>query len=307
MADKTQIENPNMKRRLLNVDNIPILEALLDREAQRLERLQKCKENDKLNLGNNVSPDELTELFPQICTEVDRFLEVDGDVPKFGYYNLLRLELGSTSILSLYTLASLQVAGAATLMVADQNPEIDPLVFAGMGAILFVQAALLHSSNKDSSYTPVSKTIILERSPRTVLIPTASHEYTHYLQHREGLIKQRFKYSIFSEGHARGVQKHVSEEYMEREDNEAFLYDVLDSTVGEFKSAYVWMCKKLGQQPKESLLKTKTTRDADESVNRLVWRCPTPHAIGNALFSIYEARQGRQVYNHMIHGNFQFS
>lgn len=284
----TQIENPNMKRRLLNVDNIPILEDLLDREAQRLERLQKRKENDKLNLGNNVSPDELTELFPQICTEVDRFLDIGGNVPKFGYFNLLKPGLSTTSILLMYTLASLEVAGAATLMVADQNPEIDPLVFAGMGAMQFGLTVLYHSMDKSSSYTPSSKAITLEKTVRTVLIPAASHEYTHYLQHREGI--EGTNYSIFKEGHARGVEKQVAEDYRKREDNEAFLYDVLDSTVGEFKSAYVWMCKNLGQQPKESLLKTKTCRDGDESVNRLVWRHPTPHAIGNALFSMYEAR-----------------
>ncbi len=296
-----EIEDPNMERRLLRPENISILEDLLDKEAQRLERLQKLKENDKLNLGDKVSPDELTELVPQICTEVDRFLEIDGNVPKFGYYNLFRSPL----ILGLYTLSALEVAGAATLMVADQNPEINPLFFAGMGAMQFGLAALLHAINKDSSYTPSSKTIILERSPRTVLIPIAGHEYTHYVQHREGI--KDGGYNIFQEGHARGVQKQVSEEYMEREDNEAFLYDVLNSTVGEFKSAYVWMCKNLGQQPKESLLKTKTSRDSDESAHRLVWRSPTQHAIGNALFSIYEALQGRQIYKHMIHGNFKFS
>lgn len=49
MTQKTyEIENSNMKRRLLRHENIPILEALLDKEAQRLERLQKLNENNRV-------------------------------------------------------------------------------------------------------------------------------------------------------------------------------------------------------------------------------------------------------------------
>ncbi len=298
----SQISNTNLERLLLREENIVVLEDLLNTEAQRLERLQKCKENDKLNLGERVSPDELTELFPRICTEVDDFLGIqECDMPTCGYFNLLK---DGKSILALYTLSSLEVAGAVTSLVINQNLAPIHSIYVGMGVMQFVMATFLYSMNKSASYTLSSNTITLERTPRTVLIPTAAHEYTHHLQGREGI--KEWKYIIFMEGHARGVQKHVSEDYMRREDNEAFLYNVLDYTVGEFKSVYSWMCKKFGQQQKNSLLKTKTSRDLDESLCRLIFKKPTFHAIGNALFSIYQAQQGNHIYRDMIHGRFQF-
>ena len=38
---RLEIENPQMKRRLVVVDNVPAIEDLLDRESQRLEQLQR--------------------------------------------------------------------------------------------------------------------------------------------------------------------------------------------------------------------------------------------------------------------------
>ncbi len=298
----SQISNTNLKRLLLREENIVVLEDLLDTEAQRLERLQKRHENDKLNLGERVSPDELTEVFPRICTEVDDFLGIqESDMPTFGYFNLLK---DGKSILALYILSPLQVACAVTSMITEQNPEYNPLFFAGMGAMQFVMAVNLHSDNNRSSYLSTSTTITLERTPRTVLIPSAAHEYTHHLQHRKGL--KEGKYSIFKEGHARGIERYISKLYREREDNEAFLYDFLNETTSEMKNAYLWMCRNLRKPVKECLLRTKTSRDFDEGAWRFVFRQPTHHAIGNTLFSIYQAQQGNHIYRDMIHGRFRF-
>ena len=302
---KLQIENACMERRLLNIDNIGAIEELLDRESQRLERLQKLKKDNKLNRGDKVSPGELKGLFPQICTEVDDFLGVqDGEVPKFGYYNLLRPGLMTTPVLAMYAISAVQVVSAVTCLITEQNPDLSNFMNAGIGAMQFACAALFHSVMKNPGYNRLLKRVTLQNVARTDLIPSAGHEYAHHVQRREGLKDDM--YSIFKEGHARGVEKHIAQDYQQREDNNAFLYDVLNSTVGEFKSAYIWICQKFGHQPKASLLKTKTSTDIDERVNRLLDKTPTPHAIGNALFSIYEAREGRGIYNDMIHGNFQF-
>jgi len=300
---RSEIENPQMKRRLLAEDNVPAIEDLLDKESQRLGRLQKLKEEGRLDFGDTVSPDELRELFPQICKEVDSFLGIqDGEVPNCRYYNLFRPGLMTTPILGVYIVSALQEACALASLATG---HLDYCQTFQIGAMLNAQAALsAHLLAKQSCYA-ASKSITLERVARTDLIPTAGHEYTHHIQFKKGL--RYSKHTIFSEGQARGVQKQLADDYHEREDNEAFLYRSSDRTVGELKSAYLWMCRKLGQQPRKSLLKTKSSRDRDESVDRLIRREPSPHALGNALFSIYEALNGRGMYKQMIHGEFQFA
>lgn len=302
----SEIENLNMKRRLLVVDNILAIEDLLDRESQRLERLQKLKGRDRLYIDDKVSPEELRELFPQICTKVDNFLGVqNGEVPTFGYYNLLKPGLMTTPILLGYTLSAVQIANALIHIFTHQNVGISHWLCLGVGAMLFELTGVSHSLVKSNGYNQLFKKITLKRVARTDLIPAAGHEYTHRIQHKNNIFKD--KHEIFMEGHARGVEKQLADDYCEREDNEAFLYGISDINVGELKSAYLWMCEKLGQKPREILLKTKTSRDSDESLYRSNNMEPTPHAIGNSLFSIYESLKGRKIYNHMIHGDFQFA
>lgn len=299
----SQIENAPMKRRLLRVENLPIMEDLLARESQRLERLKKLKKEGKLNLGDKVSSGELRELFPQICREVDDFLGIqNGEVPKFGYYSLFRPGLKTTPVLFLYTLSASQIAEDLTALVMGIN--INPQNFL-MDASLFAYAVSLHLMAKSPSYNHFSKFVTLERTVRTYLIPAAAHEYTHDVQQRNGILRKEC--SIFNEGQARGIERQLAEMYRDGEDNEAFLYGVLDRDICEIKSVYRWVCKKLGKQPRESILKTKSSRDGDESFRRFIMRKPTSHAIGNSLFSIYEASNGKGIYNQMIQGKFQFT
>ena len=307
---RSEIENSCLKRRLLIVDNVPAIEDILDKESQRLGRLQNLKEDGRLDFGDTVSSDELRELFPQICKEVDTFLGIqESGVPNCRYYHLFRPGLMTTPILVLYTLSALQVTSALTSFSTDQNPDTNHLLghlfSAGAGATLFYTAAAFHAIVKKPRYDTLSQKINLERVARTELIPAAGHEYTHHIQWRNGIRSNR-KHDIFMEGHAQGVEKQLADNYREREDNEAFLYVTSSRTVNEFKSAYLWMCKKLGLKPRESLLETKTSRDRAER-RRSIHREPSSHALGNALFSIYEALKGRGIYKQMIHGEFQFA
>ena len=307
----TQIENSNLERRLLRTDNIPVLEELLNRDSQILEKLQKLKEDNKLDMGNKITTKELKELFPKICTEVDDFLGIQSkDTTKVEYSSLFKLGIESTSCLLLYALSAISLIEPGNLLLTNQGLNLSNVLEGIIGGLIFLEATVLHSTS-GPHYDPLFKKVVLSKTTRTELIPTISHEHTHHLQFSRGLKGYKYlifnKYSIFQEGHARGVERHLSEDYRERENNEAFLYDILDTTVGEFKSAYVWMCKKLDKPVRKSLLKTKTTRDGDENSERFMQRKPTPHARGNALFSIYEALHGKQIYNHMIHGNFKFS
>lgn len=305
----SQIENSQLKKRFLTVDNISLLEYLLDCESQRLKGLQKQKEIGKLNFGDKVSSDELKDLFPHICTEVDAFLGIqDVVVPRVGYPNIFKLGLVTTPALGGFILSISQLATTLlSPLFTEQNYVINKQ-FAdeiALNTIICIMAVALYQISHVAQYDSLSNKITLERVPRAELIPTVGHEYTHSVQRRKGVLSSN-NYLIFGEGHARGVEKHLAEDYREKEDNEAFLYPSSDRTVGEFKSAYIWMCRKLEQQPRKSLLKIKTSRDRGESLERLIRGEPTSHAIGNALFSIYEALHGRGIYQQLIFSKFQF-
>ena len=298
----SELENNSMKNRLLVLDNISAIEDLLDKESIRLERLERLKKDNKLDLGKKLSSKELKELFPKICTEVDEFLGIqNGEVPKYEYYDLMTPGLNTTPILICYALTSIMVAGSVTSLFIDKNPGTH-YIDAVIGTLQFTTVALLDSINRNrgSRFNQSSKKVTLEKIARTDLIPTIGHEYAHSVQDRQGLIYK--KHSIFQEGHARGVEKHLAQMYSEREDNEAFLYDTSKRTVGEFKRSYLWMCTQLGQEPNKNLL--KTNNDINDLGKKI--KEPSSHAIGNALFSIYKAQKGSKIYNQMIHGNFQF-
>ena len=301
---QSQIKNSCMKRRLLKIDNIAVIEDILEIESQRLEKLQKLKKENKLNLGDKVSSAELKNLFPQICTEVDDFLSIQNSkAPNCRYFTLFYPDLISIMILSVYALSASQIVMALASQHQGKNLFTKNLFEAGIGTLQLSMGALMHSISKSAAYRKSSKTITLEKTVRTSLIPVIGHEYAHSIQHTRKLMG--IKYSIFMEGHARGVEKQLAKTYCEREDNETFLYDISDSNLGEYKSAYIWMCKKLGMHPRKSLLKIKSSRDGDESFGRLLLE-PTPHAIGNTLFSIYESSKGKEIYKQMIQENFQF-
>lgn len=294
----TQVENQNLRALLLKKDNIPILEYLLNAEARRLKPIQKLKEEGKLNFGDKVSSKKLKELLPKIKEEVDSFLETPNiDVPSCKYYNIFRPGLTTTPILILYAASTFVTIYPLALMLVEPGPNIGNLLCSGLGAMTLATVSQSHSLMNSSGYDCRSKSITLKKERRVELIPTIGHEYAHHAQERCGLeCGPLDKHPIFAEGHARGIERYLSETYREREDNEAFLYDILDSTISEMKSTYVWMCEELKMPTRESLLKNKTSRNS----------LPRSHAVGNTLFSIYGAKYGPKIYRDAIHGKFPF-
>lgn len=302
-APNSRIENRNLESIVGQEDNLPLVEQVLDAEAARLQRLQALQRQKRLDFGRTVSQDELDDLFPKIKRDVDDFLGMTTiGMPRYRHYNLFK----DGRVFPLWCgVTLLSVCGSLfRLMLNSSIGNVSLNLSVGIAAVgTWVQ---LYRIDNTSFYARSSETVILERGlPRTTLIPLAAHEYAHHIQHARGLDGN--EYFILKEGHARGVERHVAEEYREREDNEAFLYHILDETVGEFKSAYLWMCRKVHHQPKRSLLKIKTSRDYHERIERLMKRKPTPHALGNVLFSIREARYGRLDYGDMLRRDFQFS
>lgn len=296
----SQIKNSSMKRLLLREDNIFALEELLNTETQRLKRLQRLKDGNQLDFGDTIELDELRELFPKISAEVNDFLGISPiDPPLYGYPVFLVPSSIKKTILTAYGAWALVEIITAT----PKHRLIYAMTFSSLSLAYWILSGI--SKKIGPCYEPLTESVFLKKEQRAKLIPDAGHEYAHHVQNISGTPPGP-GYSIFVEGNARGVERHISEAYREREDNEAFLYDISDKTVGEIKSVYLWMSKKLGKPVKESLLKIKTSMDKYEGLVRLIFRRPTPHAIGNALFSIYEAQQGSQICGAMIQGSFQF-
>jgi len=312
-----QFENFNIIKRLSSPENTLIIEELLYKEYERLKRLKELKKDGKLNFGPQVPPEELMDLVLDVCAEVDRFLGIqERRLPHFGYYRLTEWGSTTTPILIYYVLSAALFASGSALFVAVNLPlyllrPTDPysslllklaapsLVLAG--AVVFIRTAMAHYIlKKMSMYDPHSRRVILERYPRAILIPVVGHEYTHSLQDDIifGGYNYSDNYSILTEGHAIGVERHVARCYSEREGNEAFLYHISKKTVRDLKRVYEWMRGDLGRKARE-------TRDAKDL--RRLTEGLTPHSIGNTFFSICEAQRGEEIYKQIIHGTFQFT
>ena len=297
---KTAIENNHLKELLLRRENLPVLEEVLVTESNEVARLNALKERKQLDFGAPISPEELDEVAATVYDEVNTFLDVKPkDSPACIYPSLFTLPEKDLRniILALYGVAFplLEVPAIATL---DIPCAIAGLAALGVGAI--VQTAL-----KQPRYIPRLQKIVLKKRPITELLPTIGHEYAHHIHHSlAGLSCQN--YDIFKEGHARGVERYIANFQAVKDNNEVFLLEISDWTVGELKSAYLWLCRTQKIQPTKSLLQPKSCRDLEEMLSRFYEKQPTPHAIGNALFLIYEAQYGRDIYRQAIHGEFQF-
>jgi hypothetical protein len=297
----SQIQNYSMIRKLLVKENVPAIEDIIEKESGKLARLQSASHVD---LGDIVSDDELKELLPKVFGEVNRFLGVEhGELPEFGYHSIKNLGPVAKGLFLVYGTSGLLMARALVSLLTDQDTSHVGEFAAG--ALSFAFAGSVHSTIRNA-YNPNIGRINVEKKPKTEMIPMAAHEYAHTVQHKNGFLPANRKHVIFLEGHARGVERHIAEYYNEQEDNEAYLIAATDRTLGELKSSYVWMCSETGKRPSRALLRTKSKSDMDERMARLL-SGPTPHAIGNALMSIYEAKMGKGIYADMLRGDFQFS
>jgi hypothetical protein len=122
------------------------------------------------------------------------------------------------------------------------------------------------------------RTVIVERLPRAVLIPTLAHEYTHHIQYES--MHRVFNNPANREGHARTVERHIAQKYARRERNPAFLYQVTREDVAELKSVYLWLC----DNPNPALMRFRSALDVIENNARKERKMPSDHALGNTFY-----------------------
>ncbi len=306
---KRTIENDRLKQLLLRRENLPVLEEVLARESAELERLQRLKKRGKLDFGKLVKEEEVPELLAEIYPEVDYFLGfTGGNLPSHQFYSrqaIARLtETGQAEKLVTRGGIVSTFVGSAEIVrnvVLEMSP--DPLwtsigiALLGAGAYALNRGRKMRTMSFHEGWGYTFSLIELVEAPRSSFIPTTAHEYAHHLQQIKQLHSRR--YLTFLEGHARGVERTIAEHYREKEDNEAFLWDISNETVEELKLAYQWICAGLGEKPKRSLGKTRTQYSG-------FFTKQSHHTLGNTLFRLYEALHGKDIYRQAIHGEFQF-
>lgn len=268
-----QFADENMEQILLNKDNIPVLEELLHEESKHLVRLRELKEDGKLDFGPILTKKEVKNLFPQIKKEVNEFLDVNCEAPAIKHYSLVVTMHERCNFGSFHRYESMF------------NPR----------TYLYKYGKIRLRSKKE----------------RPVIIPVISHEYSHSIGYQKYDKINILSHGCFIEGFALGVERYIAKLYRNNEDNEAFLYYTIDKTVEHLKSSYIWMSKILGIVPKDFLLDIKSLTEIEEEKwkkDKIVYeiREVSEHAIGNALFYIYETSRGNQIYKEMINGRFRF-
>ncbi|MFC1768729.1 hypothetical protein ACFLZX_03100 [Nanoarchaeota archaeon] len=280
-----------MKRRLLDVNNILPIEDLLATESLKLDKLQRQKEGGDLTSEKVVSRTELQDLAPEVCHTVEDLLGVEvTNRPPIRYFSLIRPGLPELTIIYSYSLSISHAKKSLEPLLTGQI-SVENIFYATMSLAPFALVAFTHYILKDSNYQTFWERINIKKGPRTKVIPSVAHEYTHHIQNKDDAIPR--KSTIFREGQARQIEAKVAEIYCERECNEAFLYDVQDLRVGELKSTYLWLCQKFGKVPKQSLLSIKTSMDTEKD--------QSPHSLGNTLFLLYPTLTGKEFYVPVTH------
>lgn len=153
-----------------------------------------------------------------------------------------------------------------------------------------------------SEYDPINRCMIFSRTKRAILIPTIAHEYTHHIEKETGIPVRDKIYRGFCEGLARGVQRRIANDYALDEKNSAFIYDVLDESLGELKYAYLWIAKKKDLEADLGLVDYETSKDWMHRRDFLREKISS-HALGVAYFHLLEKINGPEVYNKIFETN----
>lgn len=222
-------------------------------------------------------------------------------------------ELLNLEFQRLKMLRELKREGKIFLGKTVQEKDLDSLVFpvyAKVDEFLDVNCAppqVQYSTVPD--YSAEDKVIYLNKWRMKKLIPVIAHEYTHHIQGiTENSWIQLRDQDIFMDGHARGVERYITQRYALENDDLGFLDFYTNLHVQELRTAYKWITETCRQTPNPFFLNMKTP-EADALL-----RCfggdsegISIHAKGTALFSVYESQQGSKIYKNVIHGSFNLT
>lgn len=297
-----------------NFDSIEWLVAKADRNFRNLGLLadEDIYESDR---SFKMGPEEHDRTFSRLKWEVKKCLGCTGIAePKIKYWeedglfypHNLALISNAVSAVSL-ALGGAVFQGIAAAAYQGHSPFIAAGALAGSAYPLYRAyksglEALKHKRHMDAirnkpNYATPDRTIYLSYMRKEHIIPVFAHEYTHFIQHEKDFHNN---ISMLLEGHARGIQRIISDRYAIKEDNPKYLVGIINMDLAEYKSVYNYVCHKTGKEPRSELSEKVSLSDYLEEKAYHSLGFPSPHALGNTLFSLMELSQGEAFYSMIL-------
>lgn len=195
-----------------------------------------------------------------------------------------------------------------TEILKEVKPEVDDFLsvydvvtptidYSSNLAFLFIKTLIF--GRDETSYDPTKRHITVGFYGKNEIISEIAHEYTHHIQKEKGFpFDCRYKFmECFMEGQARSIERHISLKRYAQEENPALLLAQLKyRQIPEIQDVYLWLTKNLGIAQNSSLLQGHRENKYIEL---------DTHALGNAFFSILEAREGTGIHKEIMAGRYQ--
>lgn len=252
-------KNERLCEMLLNRENIPELERLLEREGAQFFKLKKACSLGRLDFGQYIdSRKELRDTFRDVKQKVDSFL---------GIKNIQNPKI--------------YLEDVSDKKILEQVP---PRYRFGLDN--FVSNGLYFNNG----------IIILKNIRLANLVGVMIHEYVHHIQHKI-LGKEVYEeLNVSIEGNAIGVERRVCEMYADAAWNPAFKYKTMDKTVAALNFVYQWVCEQIGNPINWQITYIRTDKGEDEKQIMSDTGLPSEHAMGYALFAIANEKHGDRIY-----------
>ncbi len=316
--DYNKISNDAVEEQLLKKESLEQLEDIL----MRCDTGGLPDKGIPIEEKRVLSKNELKETWPEVVSRVNSFLQVeDIKPPKVRYYTsreILSKNNSNKVIPALYSMGAVYIAtiGVNNIMLGISNGAFSELAFGSLQMALVllyksISANMSANVNNEhprlisSTYNLKGEKIKLKKEVETDLIPTIGHEYAHHLEHKI-LHTDYNTYSYFSEGFARGVERHISDLYAQERNDPRFVSDIVRATTGELSAVYFWMCSEQGDSLRSIPVfeKNNTILMAEHNMDKNL--LPYKHAFGNTIFYLAEKRHGDGIYADALRGDVDF-
>lgn len=270
-------------------ENLEVLEGCLDRTAQTYLELNEQKA--QLSFGQPLNPDNLRKILPQVTEETRRFLGITEISPvRFSIFHLPDAIKRSTYV-------GLGIFGVGSLANISDGSHIGDIEQAALMGFLFGTGTLIYNFKEhlQAAFNPAEKVIRLSAKRSIHVVGEIAHEYTHHIQEQKTGLLKHWNNPV-AEGHARGVQRNISQIFAERYNNPAYVFDPISQTAMELKDAYLYICVTNGIIPKASLENLEIPK-----IRNIFYRFFGHHySIGVAALCVAEAKRGNNIYQEVL-------
>jgi hypothetical protein len=272
------------------------IERLLEHDIEALAQTRKPE-------GPFVGSDGLDAIMQEAMQRAGEFLKCEIPSCEYRLFDEQALPMRMKKKMRAMEWGSNATIGAPIILLAAGNP-----LAAAVAGVL--SAGIIHIGRKirtfrieieelrHPSFNPHNLTITFLPETREEMFGSAIHEYTHFLQYVSTTSQWLYYSKPLGEGHARGVTRNIMKSLWDG--GPAWMHEIHDKDVGELKSVYRWASAYHKWPMSETLLSAVSTRDKEEGYHLDTDGLPTKHAIGNAIFRLYEQEAGLGIYADMM-------